>query len=427
MLIESKQHVCYRTILMKVKAVIKTFFVLILFIYQPKISVAYSVLSHEALIDAVWDHYFVPLLKEKYRSLSDSALKEAHAYAYGGAVAPDMGYYPLGSKLFTNLVHYVRSGDLIDALLAESSNADEFAFSLGFLCHYYADVYGHRLGINLGVPITYPKDRKKFGNIVTYEQDETAHKRVEFAFDVSETAKGNYASQAYHDFIGFKVADSVLERAFYKTYALHLNDVFPNFSRAVGTFRWSVKNFFPALTKAAWASKQSEIKKQNPTITARQFRYKMKRLNYNKEFGKGRDKPGVFSFLLAGLIKILPKIGPLAPLKFKAPSPEVEKLCIQSFDTVQLHYSNALKTLYSRKLSLKDKNYDTGMNTTPGEYQLTDETYCDLLLHLNDKHPVNFSLKQNIVAFFKNGIAFSDEKKSRKKKIVSALSQLKSQ
>lgn len=409
---------------MKIK--LKYILALTLFIHQPDVSKAFSVLSHEALIDAVWDHYFVPLLKQKYPLLNDSSLREAHAYAYGGAVVPDMGYYPFGSKLFTNLVHYVRSGDFTTALLNEASNANEYAFALGALCHYYADIYGHRLGVNASVPLTYSKDKRKFGNVVTYEQDETAHKRVEFAFDVSETAKGNYASQAYHDFIGFKVADSVLDRAFYKTYDLHLRDVFPNFSRALGTFRWSVKKFFPALTKAAWATKQSAIRKHDPTMTAKRFRYKMKTLNYNKEFGKERDRPGIFSFLFAGLIKILPKIGPLAPLKFKAPSPQVENLYVQSFDSVQLHYSNALKTLRSTTITLKNKDFDTGMDTKAGEYKLTDETYCDLLFKtLNKDSAISESLKQNMIAFFNNLDTLSNEK-AKKEEIAIAVSHLKS-
>ena len=399
----------------------------VIFFTIPLISNAYSVLTHEALIDAVWDKYLVPLLKEKYPTLKDSSLKEAHAYAYGGAVAPDMGYYPLGSKLFTNLVHYVRTGDFVFALLHEARNANEYAFALGALCHYYADVYGHRLGVNVTVPVAYPKARKKYGPVITYEQDKTAHKRVEFAFDVSETAKGNFASQAYHDFIGFKVADSVLERAFYKTYDLHLNDVFPSFSRAVSTFRWSIKNFFPALTKAAWVTKKADIKKEHPTITAQQFRYKMKKAHYNKEFGKDRDKPGVFSFLFGGLIKILPKVGPLSALKIKAPDAQMEKLYIKSFDSVQLHYSNALKILRSKTIALSDKDFDTGLDTKPGEYKLTDQTYCDLLLawKKNDFQPDNVALKQNIVQFLDDEVVLAHEKKNKRKKVTRALAELK--
>ena len=394
---------------------------------HPPVTKAYSVLAHEALIDAVWDQYFVPLLKNKYPSINDSLLKEAHAYAYGGAVAPDMGYYPFGSKLFTNLVHYVRSGDFMTALINEAQTPTEYAFALGNLCHYYADIYGHGLGVNLAVPLEYPKDKTRFGNRVTYEDDKTAHKRIEFAFDVSQTAKGNFASNSYHDFIGFKLADSLLERAFYKTYQLHLTDVFGNFSTAVGTFRWTVKNFFPYLTKAAWASKGAAIKKENPTMTAKTFRYKMKRANYNKEFGKQRDKPGIAAYLLATLIKILPKIGPLAPLKFKAPSSGVENFYIVSFDSVQLHFSSALRALQTHTPLVANKNLDTGADTKAGEYRLVDQTYSDLLLKLADTNPSwqNSALKQSIIHFFSNGVALTSEDNQKKNQIISALNRLK--
>jgi hypothetical protein len=413
--------------LLKRKLLKKAILLVCLSVLKPGVSKAYSVLAHEALIDAVWDRYFVPLLKNKYPSISDSLLKEAHAYAYGGAVAPDMGYYPFGSKLFTNLVHYLRSGDFVKTLISEAQTPAEYAFALGSLCHYYADVYGHSLGVNLAVPLQYPKDRTRFGKRVTYEDDEVAHQRVEFAFDVSQTAKGNFASRSYHDFIGFKVADSLLERAFYKTYQLHLTDVFHNFSKAVGTFRWTVKNFFPTLTKAAWASKRATIKKENPTITAKKFRYKMKRANYNKEFGKERDKPGVLSHLLAALIKILPKIGPLAPLKFKAPSPEVENLYIRSFDSVQAHFSSALRALPAHKPLLVNRNLDTGTDTKPGEYRLADQTYGGLLLKLSETylHWENAELKQNIIHYFSNGAALTKEDAKTRDEIQSALGSIK--
>ncbi|MGZ3846934.1 MAG: zinc dependent phospholipase C family protein [Flavisolibacter sp.] len=398
-----------------------------LLVFHPSETKAYSVLAHEALIDAVWDHYFVPALKHRYPSINDSMIKAAHAYAYGGAVASDMGYYPFGSKLFTNLVHYVRSGDYVTALIDEARTPDEYAFALGSLCHYFADVYGHGLGVNLAVPVAYPKDESKYGNKVTYEDDEISHKRIEFAFDVTETAKGNFASSSYHDFIGFKVADSVMDRAFYKTYHLHLTDVFGNFSRAVNTFRWTVKNFFPLLTKAAWSSKRAAIQKKDSTMTAKKFRYKMNRANYNKEYGKERDKPKAGAFLMGALIKILPKIGPLAPLKFKPPSPEVEKLYIRSFDSVQLHYSNALQALATRMPFFADKNLDTGADTHPGEYWLADQTYTDLVLKLagTKEHWQNTALKQNINHFFSNGVALEKDDAEKRNEVKSALDSLK--
>lgn len=404
---------------------------LLIFLHLPYDGKAYSVFAHEALIDASWDNYLKPLIKSKFPDSNDSVLKVAHAYAYGGAVTPDMGYYPFGSELFTNLIHYVRSGDFIENILNEAKTSDEYAFALGCLYHYYADVYGHRLGVNVSVPVQYPKDKEKFGNAVTYEQDKTAHKRIEFAFDVVETAKGNYASNAYRDYIGFKVAGSVLERAFYKTYSLHLADVFHSFSRAVNTFRWTVRNFFPEITKAAWVTKKGVIKQKNPTMTAKHFRYHMGRVNYNKEFGRKRDRPGFFAFFLAGLIKVLPKIGPLKPLKFQPPSPEVENIYIKSFDTVLSHYTMTLQRLklQAQKIDLENKDFDTGIDTAPGEYGITDDTYCQLLLKLKENNfaSVSPSLKENIVHFFNNPetVFSKTNEKIDQQKVLDALNDLK--
>jgi hypothetical protein len=211
-----------------------------LFLYNFSICDAYSVLTHEAIIDANWEKVLLVLLKKKYPDSSPEALKQAHAYAYGGAIVPDMGYYPFGSKVFTNLIHYVRSGDFVVALFKEAQNINEYAFALGVLCHYEADRYGHSLGINPAVPLVYPELQSKFGNMITYAEDHLSHIRTEFAFDVLQTARGNYASTAYHDFIGFQVARPVLERAFFQTYGLKVTELFGNFPRAIGTFRWLV-------------------------------------------------------------------------------------------------------------------------------------------------------------------------------------------
>lgn len=410
------------------KFIYKMAIALAFLIFQPAVSKAYSVLTHEALIDASWDKFFVPLLKTKYSKLQDSVLKKLHAYAYGGAVVSDMGYYPFGSALYTNLVHYVRSGDFVEALISEAKTPEEYSFALGALCHYYADVYGHSIGVNKSVPVEYPKDKKKYGDLVTYEEDKTAHKRVEFAFDVTETAKGNYASQAYHDFIGFKVCDSVLERAFYKTYSLHLTDLFSNFQRSVNTFRWAVKEFFPLLIKAAWATKKGDLQKRDSTLTAKKFYYSMKRADYDKEFGRDHDKPKLFAYLLAGVIRILPKVGPLKPLKFKAPNAEVEKLFIKSFDTVKYFYTASLQRLKSGKVALQDKDLDTGFDTKKDEYGLANETYEQLLLKHEENNfaAISPALRTMILAFFHNGIGNEKKLKPKEKeKLQTALAQLK--
>lgn len=389
---------------------------------------AYSVLTHEAIIDAAWEPSIRPLLLKKYPGATNEQLREAHGFAYGGAMMPDMGYFPYGSKFFTNLVHYVRSGDFVTALLADSHSLTEYAFALGALSHYNADKYGHALGTNRAVPIVYPASRR-FGNVVTYEEDPLAHKRVEFGFDVLQTARGNYAPQAYHDFIGFHFADSLLKRVFVKIYGLPLDDLFGNFNKSVNTLRWSVKSLFPFITRTAWVRKKSDIQKVQPGVTERKFRYRMKHKAYNQEFNRNKDKPNFFTKLLSGLIWVLPKIGPLKPLKFKVPGPEAEKIYIQSFDTVTLHYGMQLKELNSSIMGLDNFDYDTGKKTEAGEYRLADQTYRCLLMNLKKEGftQTGQSLKQNILDFFSNHKVIEESKKKKyAKKAEEALAALKS-
>ena len=161
----------------------------------------YSVLSHEAIIDAAWKDGIEPLLLSRFPSATPDQLLQAHAYAYGGAIIQDMGYYPFGSQFFSDLTHYVRSGDFVLALIAESRDLNEYAFALGALAHYAADTEGHRLATNLSVPLMYPKLAKKYGPVITYDQKPSAHSQVEFGFDVDQVAEGNYAPHAYHEFI----------------------------------------------------------------------------------------------------------------------------------------------------------------------------------------------------------------------------------
>jgi hypothetical protein len=369
------------------------------------------------------------LLKAKYPGCSADDLKQAHAYAYGGAVVPDIGYYPFGSKQFTNLIHYVRSGDFVMALLGEAQDINEYAFALGVLCHYEADRYGHSVGINPTVPLVYPAMEKKFGKIVTYAEDHLSHIRTEFSFDVLQTARGNYASTAYHDFIGFKVANAVLERAFFKIYGLKVTDLFGNFSRAVGTFRWIVKDLFPVITKAAWASKKNEIQKATPTATSNSFVYRMHRRNYYHEFGKADERPTFFAELLSIFIRIAPKIGPLKPLKFKIPGPDGEKLFIRSFDTTVVAYHLQIAVLRSNDIELPNIDYDTGKPTHAGEYPLTDQAYDQWLLDLHCKcfDALTSSLKANILAFnaHRQWIAHNKKERRHVQQIQCALEQLK--
>jgi len=396
----------------------------LLFIHTSLVCRAYSVLTHQALIDVNWDKVLLPLLKEKFPNCSNEALKEARAYVYGGAVVSDMGYYPFGSKLFTNLIHYVRSGDFVKAVLNDAQNLNEYAFALGVLCHYYADVYGHRIGINVSVPEIYPRLQRKFGDTVTFGEHHISHLRTEFSFDVLQTARGNYASTAYHDFIGFKVADTLLLKAFAETYGLDANELFGNFSKAVGRFRFTVMNLFPLFTKAAWAAKKNEIQKMRATATSRNFIYRMHQKNNRYKFGKN-ERPGFFPWAFALFIRVIPKIGPLKVLKFKDPGPVAEKNFIASFDTVTRQYALHVVALHQHAILLNNVDFDTGLRTCEGEYSLADKTYCELLLQLKGKNfeTVTPALKRNIIAFYTVPQKIDPSKK--RAKAMDALAQLK--
>jgi hypothetical protein len=361
-------------------------------------SLGYSVLTHQAIIDSAWEDSIKPLLLKRFPRTSPEQLREARAHSYGGAIIQDMGYYPFGSKLFTDLTHYVRSGEFIEALLTESRDLNEYAFALGALAHYTADSTGHPVGTNRAVPVVYPKMRAKYGSEVTYAEDPSSHIKLEFGFDVLQVARGQYAPEAYHDFIGFKVSKPVLERAFFKTYNLELKDVFGNLDLAIGTYRKTVSDIIPRMTKAAWEAKKDEIEKARPGITREKFLYNLSRADYEKEWGNQYDRPGVVSKTFAFLVRVLPKVGPLKALAFKMPTPEAERIFMESFNATLDGYRALLAQAKSGTLKLENKDFDTGRPTRAGEYKLADEAYANLLEKLASRNfqGVSPQLRENI-------------------------------
>jgi len=395
--------------------------VLFIVLFCPLSSSAFSIFAHMAIIDASWKKSIVPLLKEKYPNATDEELRIAHSYAYGGSLIPDLGYFPFGSVYFTNLVHYVRSGNFMENLVSQSQNINEYAFALGAISHYLTDEYGHSLATNIAEPIVYPKVAKKFGSRVTYEDYPVYHARMEFGFDVLQTARGNYTTQAYHDFIGFNVARPVLERAFMITYGQDINEVFyGKLDLAISTFRWSVKNLLPRLTRTAWALKKDDIQKANPGMTGHKFHYHIKRHEYFQTYGRERDKPGLGSQMMAFIIRVLPKVGPLKALRFSPPGPVAEKLFIKSFDTTLVFYNRLLTEMRTGKqLQLPDVDFDTGEPTVQGEYGLADLTYSQLLLYLQGEKFNNLTppLQKNILSFYGKGDTTSKVTEYKKYKV----------
>ena len=375
--------------------------------------VAYSVLTHEQVVDLVWKDNLVPLLKKRYPAATDDDLKKAHAFAYGGSLIQDMGYYPFGSKYFSDLTHYVRSGDFIVNMINEASDLDEYAFALGALAHYSADNCGHPT-INKAVGIEFPKLRKKYGDVVTYEDNPKAHIRTEFGFDVTQVAKNRYTSDRYHDFIGFEISKPLLERAFQDTYGIPLSEVVSNEDLAFGTFRRAISQVIPEMTRVALITRRSEFVKETPNFRAREFRYYLSRANYQKEWGKGYRRPGFGTRVLAFFLRFMPKIGPFKALDFKIPNQKTEDLYIASVDLTIENYKKLLTETSEGKLQLTNTDFDTGHATYAGEYALTDKAYAHLLDQLagHNFDQIQPGLRSNILAFYSDpGAPLATKKK----------------
>jgi len=351
----------------------------VLVLGSPSESAAYAVLAHEAVIDSAWDTNIRPLLLKRFPGATREQLKEAHGYAYGGAIIQDMGYYPHGSFFFSDLTHYVRSGDFVLALLRDSKDLDGYAFALGALAHYVGDNEGHPLGVNRAVPLLYPKLKRKYGDAVTYEDNRLAHVKTEFGFDVLEVARGRYAPDSYHDFIGFGVSVPLLEQAFQETYGLDLKSVLTDEDKVLGSYRHDVSQLLPKATRVAWSLKKDEIMKDQPGITKKKFLYNLSRASYQKNWGTQYYPPTFGEKFLAFLVRILPKIGPLRVLQLKTPTPAAEKLFEASFNTTLDRYRQLLNQVSTGQLNLPNENFDTGEIPEPGKYRLDDVTHAKLL------------------------------------------------
>ena len=362
---------------------------------------AYSVLTHEEIIDLLWKQQIVPLLKARFPDATDEDLVKAHAYAYGGSVIQDIGYYPFGNGTFSDLTHYVRSGDFVAALIRDSQNLNEYAFALGALSHYVSDIHGHPY-INLSVGIEYPKLARMYGPSVPYDVDHKAHLRTEFGFDVLQVAKGRYAPENYHDFIGFEVATPVLERAFYDTYGLQLKDVIPNEQLAVNTYRRSVSGIIPEMTKVALLVKGDQLQQEIPNFNRQRFLYHLSRAEYEKSWGSGYKQPGPGAHILAAMFTVVPKVGPFRAIDFKEPTAKTEDLYFKSVDETISAYSKALTQVKQNDLQTLEIDLDTGKPSKYGEYPLADVTYRELLdqLAANNFTTVTPELRNSILNFY---------------------------
>jgi zinc dependent phospholipase C len=391
-------------------------------------SFAYSVLTHEEIVDLVWADQLSPLLLKRFPELTEQQLKVAHGYAYGGAVIQDFGYYPFGGVEFSNLVHYVRSGDFVRELLLQSKDANEYAFALGALAHYASDIAGHP-AVNRAVSIQYPKLRAKYGDAVRFAQDHTAHLKTEFGFDMVQVAKNRYASQQYHDFIGFQVSKPLLERTFPIVYGVELKDVLTHEDLAVGSYRFAVSRMIPEMTKIALRTHKKDLMRETPNFARRKFLYRLSRSDYEKEWGKDYKKDGFKTRLFSILLRYMPKIGPFKALAFNNPTPQTEDLYFKSINTTVDQYRIYLQQVRTDSLTLANADFDTGRKTEAAEYSLTDETYAKLLAQLAERKFDRTSpdLRDNVLNFYADLSQPLETKKdtARWQGVLTALDQLK--
>lgn len=383
----------------------------------PSPCAAYSALTHEAIIDAAWDASIEPALRARFHPSADD-LKRARAFAYGGSLIQDIGYYPFSSRFFGNLTHYVRSGDFVEALIRESADVTEYAFALGALAHYAGDNRGHPLAVNRAVPVLYPELRQRFGDVVTYVENPSAHLKTEFGFDVLQVARGKYASGAYHNFIGFEVSKPVMERAFRSTYGLELEDVFESIDLSIGTFRWTVSSTIPGMTKVAWDLKEKEISALIPGATRESFSFSQTRAAYEQQWGAEYKRPGFRHKMLAGLLRVIPRFGPFKPLAFKPPTPETERWFLESFDKTVEYYRALVAAASQSRVSIANRNFDTNDPPRPGDYSLVDKTYAELVERLAKQSepapPIPPELRAQIKRFYADPSAPIETKRHRK-------------
>jgi hypothetical protein len=364
---------------------------------------AYSLLTHEQLIDLTWQSSIVPLLRSRYPGITPEELERARSYAYAGCVIQDIGYYPFGDPFVSDLTHYVRSGDFIVHLFRDAKDANQLAFAVGALSHYIGDNIGHSMAVNRAVPIEFPKLAAKYGPVVSYAQDEHAHVQTEFAFDINEIAHHHFAPVHYLRHVGLNVPTQQLAAAYYETYGLS-----EDFSKArtsrinVRGFRFAVRSFIPRVAYATTLLHRSHIPAEPPGPESQKLDAEVARIAAENNWDKYRKKAGIGTYTLAGFIYIIPKFGPLKMAAVKGPTAATEEEYIRSVNLSTDALGAALNNLVKPHQTLPNRDLDTGAPVRAGSYRLTDDTYAKLLhrLVVDPHHSIPPGLKADIQNYY---------------------------
>ncbi len=390
---------------------------------------AYSLLTHEQLIDLTWDDSIVPLLKSQYPNLTPQQLDQARSYAYGGCVIQDIGYYPSGDQFFSDLTHYVRTGDFVMALFRNAHNANELAFAIGALSHYVGDSLGHSEATNRAVAMEFPKLAARYGPSVNYAEGRHQHVQAEFAFDIDQIAHHRMAPLRYSRRIGIRVPMKQLALAFYQTYGIA--DNFDGRSRRfinMGAYRFATRTFIPRIAYAETLLHRKQEPPEPDTPDAKEIEAEAAQVDKTNHWAAYRRKAGLETHLLAAVVCVLPKIGPLKMLAVKGPSPQGEADYMHSMVSSTTVLRNTLilftpiaararqtwimtgstatesATLgpLDRSHPLPNRDLDTGATIKPGGYILTDKTYAKLLDQLTRKptQAIPPGIKRDVAAYY---------------------------
>lgn len=427
---------------MKVRGVLAGLALLAL-LWLPQRGAAYSLLTHEQLIDLTWQNSIVPLLLSQYPTLTPAELEQARAYAYGGCVIQDIGYYPFGDPRFSNLTHYVRSGDFVVNLFRNAHNANELAFAVGALSHYVGDSVGHSTATNLAVPLDFPRLRKKYGLVVSYAEGRHQHVQTEFGFDINEVAHHRMAPLRFLRHVGLKVPVRQLALAYYQTYGLTEDfSVVKGRRFNVPGYRFAVRTFIPRMAYAVTVLHRRHEPAEPDNTEERELLQEIDTVSAENDWSRYRERAGLETYALASLLAVLPRVGPLRLVAVKDPNLQTEKDYVHSL-TLSLAVLRRMLAEFtppeSRKLSegpgtpkefsrrmlaqlledpatdqdallassdrrhpLPNRDLDTGYVVQPGGYPLTDATYADLLRRLARRpmQPIPPGIKADIEAYY---------------------------
>jgi Zinc dependent phospholipase C len=401
-----------------------------LLVMMPTTTQAFSVLAHQAIVDQAWDGTLVPAVRKRFPNVTQQELDDSRGYARGGSHLPDLGYFPLGSHLFTDLLHYVRTGDFYERALKEAGTPQEYAFALGMLAHYEADTIGHPEGTNLAVPIIYPELAEKHGASATYADSPSAHLETEFRFDVLQVAHRHEVPKLFEHSIEFKVPRDFLEREFQETYGFKLDDLFVNYDVAVNTYRWGFRTLIDEATGIAWELYRGDIQSLEPGIKRGDFVNEMSRADFVNEFGKAFLEPGYFARFVGFLGNLVPNIGPLKNLPYKPLPDNVKQIYFHAYRDSSNHYVKEISIVETGTIVLPNLILDTGEPDRAGRYAPADKAYAELLDHHAQDHFAHMSkeLGDNMLAHFhdRNAAVSFETDQSKRAKILNEVNELES-